>query len=184
MNDIGMNDHRTDDYGALTASDTVRIERLLPGPIERVWTFLTDSEKRARWLAAGDMELRVGGKVEHVFNNTALTGHDGVPPAKYAKHNCATMQGRITACEPPRLLSYTWGEESDVRFDLTPRGDKVLLVVTHRRLAPREMILSVAAGWHTHLDILRDRLADRTPEGFWAKHTRLEAEYDKRLPAR
>jgi uncharacterized protein YndB with AHSA1/START domain len=40
------------DYGVLTAPDTLRIERLLPGPIERVWQYLTDSDKRATWLAA------------------------------------------------------------------------------------------------------------------------------------
>ena len=28
------------DYGVLTAPDTLRIERLLPGPIERVWQYL------------------------------------------------------------------------------------------------------------------------------------------------
>ena len=41
------------DYGVLTAPDTLRIERLLPGPIERVWQYLTDSDKRATWLAVG-----------------------------------------------------------------------------------------------------------------------------------
>jgi hypothetical protein len=34
------------DYGVVTAPDTVHLERLLPGPIERVWSYLTDSEKR------------------------------------------------------------------------------------------------------------------------------------------
>ena len=36
------------DYGTKTAPDTLRIERTLPGPIERVWTYLTDPAKRAR----------------------------------------------------------------------------------------------------------------------------------------
>jgi uncharacterized protein YndB with AHSA1/START domain len=40
---------------------TVRIERLLPGPVERVWAYLTESTKRATWLAAGEFDLRVGG---------------------------------------------------------------------------------------------------------------------------
>jgi uncharacterized protein YndB with AHSA1/START domain len=48
----------------LLASDTVRFERTLPGPIERVRAFLTVSDKRAQWLAAGEMELRIGGSVE------------------------------------------------------------------------------------------------------------------------
>lgn len=56
------------------------------------------------------------------------------------------------------------------------------LVLTHRRLANREDMLGVAAGWHTQLDILRDRLSGRTPPGFWATYARLEAEYDKLIP--
>jgi len=30
----------------------------LPGPIERVWEYLTDPDKRARWFAGGPMEPR------------------------------------------------------------------------------------------------------------------------------
>lgn len=47
-------------YGRLTAPDTLQIERLLPGPIERVWSYLTESEKRRKWLASGDMPLTRG----------------------------------------------------------------------------------------------------------------------------
>ena len=46
-----------DEYGVKTAPDTLRIERTLPGPIERVWTYLTDPAKRATWFARGPMEL-------------------------------------------------------------------------------------------------------------------------------
>lgn len=174
-------------YGLATAPDTVRIERLLPGPIERVWRYLTDSDKRGRWLAEGRMELRVGGWVEHVFHNNELTENDDPPPAKYADiADEARMDGRVTACEPPTLLSYTWSESSgsasEVTFELSAKKDDVVLVLTHRRLANREEMLGVAAGWHTHLDILADRLAGRTPPGFWATHTRLEHEYDRLIP--
>lgn len=36
------------DYGTHSEPNTLRLERVLPGPIERVWEYLTDSEKRAR----------------------------------------------------------------------------------------------------------------------------------------
>ena len=49
--------------GEILDAGTIRFERLLPGPIERVWAFLTESEKRKLWLAAGDFELRPGGKL-------------------------------------------------------------------------------------------------------------------------
>lgn len=175
------------DYGLVTAPDTVRLERLLPGPIERVWHYLVDSEARATWLAAGPMDLRPDGRVELVFRNSELTGHDGTPPEKYACHaGDSPMSGRITACESPHLLAYTWGEgdgtASEVRFELRAQGEDVHLVVTHRRLADRDAMISVSGGWHTHLGILADRLAGRTPAGFWDTHTRLEAEYEQRIP--
>lgn len=176
------------DYATVTAPDTVRLERLLPGPIERVWEFLTDSGLRRAWLAEGPIELRVGGRVEHEFRNSELTPGDEPPPPKYAsagqEHH---MHGQVLACDPPKLLSYTWsegnGQYSEVCFELETRGDSVRMVITHSRLANRESMLSVAAGWHTHLGILDNRLNGRTPAGFWATHTRLEAEYEHRIPA-
>mgnify|MGYP006170052107 CR=1 FL=1 len=33
-----------DDYGVLIAPDTVRIERLLPGSIDRVWGWITEED--------------------------------------------------------------------------------------------------------------------------------------------
>lgn len=173
------------DYGVLTAPDTVRIERLLSGPIERVWHYLTDPQLRAQWFAGGEMQPHAGGHVELVFNNSRLTENDDPAPPKYAKH-AGTMcsLGTITDYDPPHLLAFLWGEGEDashVRFELERRGDQVHLQVTHSRLSSQDMILSVSGGWHTHLDILGDRLAGRTPEGFWRKQTRLEAEYTKRL---
>ena len=41
-----------DAYGALIDPATLKIQRLLPGPIERVWAYLTQSELRGQWLAA------------------------------------------------------------------------------------------------------------------------------------
>ena len=48
-------------YVERTDTATVRLERLLPGPIERVWAFITESDLRRQWLAAGEFELTVGG---------------------------------------------------------------------------------------------------------------------------
>jgi len=62
-------------YGTFTEPGTIRFERLLPGPIERVWSYLTESKKRGKWLATGEMELRVGGNVELIFNHADLSPH-------------------------------------------------------------------------------------------------------------
>jgi hypothetical protein len=53
-----------------------------------------------------------------------------------------------------------------VSFELTARADKVHLVVIHRLLPSRDDMVSVAGGWHAHLDILADRLNGRAPGAF------------------
>ncbi|MBF9234968.1 SRPBCC family protein [Microvirga alba] len=174
------------DYGTVTEPGTIRFERVLPGPIERVWAYLTDSDKRGKWLASGPMELRVGGPVALRFHNTDLSPTPEVVPDKYKKfEDEVNLTGRVTRCEPPRLLSHSWGgeteEASEVTFELTPRGDQVLLVLTHRRLGDRGAMLNVAGGWHTHLGILADCLNGKVPQPFWATFATMEGEYDKRL---
>lgn len=57
------------DYGMIIEPGTLRIQRLLPGPIERVWAYLTESDKRATWLAAGAMKLENGAPLELEFRN-------------------------------------------------------------------------------------------------------------------
>ncbi len=170
-------------YGKFTEPGTIRFERLLPGPIERVWAYLTESDKKAEWLASGDIEPRVGGKVELNFNHKNLSEEDDPIPEKY-KHmeNGTEFTGRVTQYDPPRLLSYTWGEEageeSEVTFELKPQDKKILLVLTHRRLGDdHDILISVSAGWHTHLGILTERLNGREPQGFWKIHNRMEKVY-------
>jgi uncharacterized protein YndB with AHSA1/START domain len=174
------------EFGVVTEPGTVRLERLLPGPVERVWSYLTDSQKRGKWLASGAMEPRVGGRLELRFEHATLSDVSEQVPDQYKGKEVSHFTGRITQWDPPRLLAYSWGEgrfaESEVSFELTPRGKDVFMVVTHRRLADRAEMLSVAAGWHAHIGILIDHLNGRSPPGFWAVHTRLEAEYDRRLP--
>jgi uncharacterized protein YndB with AHSA1/START domain len=176
----------TSEYGAVTEPGTLRLERALPGPIERVWAYLTESEKRGKWLAAGQMELRVGGRVELHWRPETLSA-EKTPPDKYKQPECGdTMHGIITRYDPPHVLSYTWGEKpeiSEVTFELSPRGEDVLFVITHRRLGDRKRIVSVASGWHTHVGILVDHLYSREPQPFWSTITRLEDEYDQRIAA-
>lgn len=166
-------------YGSVPAPGTFRIERLLPGPIERVWEFLTDPAKRQQWFAGGPTELRATGRVALEFRFSELTS-ESTPPGRDA---ACDVRGHVTRCEPPCVLSFTWGEGSDaseVTFELTPRGHDVLLVVTHRRLDPRQMI-AVASGWHTHLDMLTDTLLARRPRPFWSTKARMETDYGERF---
>ena len=172
------------EFGEQIGEDAVRFERVLPGPIERVWAFLTESDKRAQWLAGGDAELSVGGRIELVFQNSSLSELPDVPPPeKYADlPDIMRFDGVVTQCQPPNLLSHTWvdGEEaSEVTYELEDLGKQVRLVLTHRRLKDRDSMLGVFGGWHTHLDILEDVLSSRAPQPFWERHTLWEREYEK-----
>jgi uncharacterized protein YndB with AHSA1/START domain len=177
-----MNDRATvDDYGALSEPATLTIQRFLPGPIERVWTYLTESDLRRKWLASGSMEMKVGAPFELVWRNSELTDPPGKRPDGFGEEH--RMESRITELDPPRKLAFTWGKGGgDVSFALEPRGERVLLTVVHRRLDERGMKLGVSAGWHAHLDMLAARLTGEQPEPFWDRWTRLKAEYDGRIP--
>lgn len=168
------------DYGVVAAPETVRIQRLLPGPVERIWSYLTEGEMRRQWLAAGDMALQVGAPFELVWRNDELTDPPGRRPEGFAEEQ--RMQSRITELDPPRRLAFAWGE-GDVSFDLEPKGDHVLLTVIHRGIFDRANMLMIGAGWHMHLDTLVARAKGETPESFWDGWSRLRAEYDRRIPA-
>ncbi|WP_284455114.1 SRPBCC family protein [Alloalcanivorax xenomutans] len=170
-----------DDYAKLTKPDTLTLERLLPGPVERIWAFLTESEKRARWLAAGPMGLFAGGAVTLEFHHNELSEPGDTAPEYHADAEGAVLKGTVTRCEAPHFLAFTWGEGgSEVTFELTPEDNQVRLRVTHQRLSDTEKT-SVATGWHTHLAILVAELNETTPPSFWALHTELEACYRKQL---
>ena len=174
------------EYGELLDETTVRFERLLPGPSERVWSSLTESETRASWLCGGDTERTVGGCVDMHFHNASLSNATDVErPEKYKDMpEKMSFSGKVTRYEPPHVLAHTWefeNEASEVCYELREQGDMVHLVLTHRKLETSETVLSVCGGWHTHLDILVDVLADREPRPFWKTHTALEAQYEERL---
>ena len=177
-----MNDRKTNSsYGKLTEQDTLTIERMLPGPVERVWAYLTDSDLRRQWLAAGEMEMKVGAPFELVWRNDELSSPPAERPAGFSEEH--RMNSRITEVDPLRRLSFTWNGSGDVTFELEPKGSEVKLTVTHRRLPDRSMLLKVAAGWHMHLDVLVARASGDSPSPFWPGWQRLHEEYGRRIAA-
>ena len=169
---------RDSDYATLLSPDTVRLERLLPGPIERVWAHLTDSTLRRQWLAAGDMPTHAGGSFELVWRNDELTDPPGRKPDGFGEEH--RMSSTLTVFEPPHRLAFTWGD-GDVTFTLEPQAGQVLLTIVHRGISDHRNVLMIGPGWHAHADILAARLADDTPQPFWDHWSRLRAEYGRRL---
>ena len=168
-------------YAEFSEPATLTLHRLLPGPIERIWAYLTESDLRRRWLAAGEMELKAGAPFEFVWRNDELSDPPGRRPEGFAEE--MRMPSRVTEVDPPRHIAFTWSDSGDVSIDLEPRGDRVLLTLVHRRIPERSALLSIGAGWHAHLDILAARAEGREPEPFWDGWARLRGEYDGRIPA-
>lgn len=166
------------DYATLLSPDTVRLERLLPGPIERVWAHLTDSDLRRRWLASGDMPTHAGGNFELVWRNDELTDPPGRKPEGFGEEH--RMASTVTVFDPPHRLAFTWGG-GDVTFTLEPRAERVLLTIVHRGISDHRNVLMIGPGWHAHADVLAARLADETPAPFWDHWTQLRDVYAQRL---
>jgi uncharacterized protein YndB with AHSA1/START domain len=179
------------EQGKLLDKTTIQFERLLPGPIERVWSYLTDGKKRAAWFSGGATELKPGGKVEFHFDHRKLTSPDDDKPSKKHEPYSGEMrfEGRVIRAEPPTLLIWEWpsegegGAKSVVTFALEPRGDRVLLTLTEAKLKTRETVIGNAAGWHTHLDYLEAILGGTKRPRFWASIARREADYEKLFSA-
>jgi uncharacterized protein YndB with AHSA1/START domain len=120
----------------------LRFERHLLHPVEKVWTALTSPAQLAQWLAPGEIELTLGGRV-----SLAFTDGDGV------------IDGRVTAIAPPRLLEFSWTDKGDdfgfVRWELTADDGGTRLVLAHTvPESARGFGLPMLAGWHSLLDQL------------------------------
>nr|WP_294851486.1 SRPBCC family protein [uncultured Sphingomonas sp.] len=169
-------------YSTLIEPDTLRIQRLLPGPIARVFAYLTDSDLRRKWLAAGEMTQQVGAPFTLTWRNDELSGGaDGRPEGFPEEHS---MDSKILEIDAPRRLAFAWGENGKVTMALEEQGSDVLLTLTHERLpADRGTRLNISAGWHAHLDVLAAAATGTEPAPFWSHWASLKQEYGARLPA-
>mgnify|MGYP003600874238 CR=1 FL=1 len=169
------------DYAAVTAPGSVRIQRLLPGPIERIWGYLTEGDLLRQRLAAHDMAPQAGSTFELVWRNDELTDPPGNKPEGFGGEH--RMQSRILEFDPPRRLAFTWNDSGRVAFDLESMGDKVMLTIDHEGISDRGNMLMIGAGWHMHVNVLEARVGGRESEPFWDGWLRLRGEYDRRIPA-
>jgi uncharacterized protein YndB with AHSA1/START domain len=172
--------HHEDHYGKVTAPRTLQMQRHLPGPIERVWDYLTKSDLRRQWLASGEMEMKAGTPVELVWHHDQTTTPPGKRPEGVNEES--RLPSRITVCEPPTKLGFMFWSDSEVLFELKPAGNRVLLTLTHTKLPSRSMMVGVSTGWHSHLDVLAKRLAGEKAENFWDHYRVYKDAYEARIP--
>jgi uncharacterized protein YndB with AHSA1/START domain len=167
--------------GTFSEGSTLTIQRLLPGPVSKVWSYLTDSELRAQWLASGAMQSQSGTTFQLVWCNDRLSTSPSERPDGFPEESRATCE--LTEIDPPHKLRFTWPNVGDVTMLLEPAGDEVLLTLVHSGLGDRTMKVMVGAGWHTHLDILVARASGAKPPSFWSTWVSLRSEYDQRIAA-
>ena len=144
------------------SASAVRVERLLPAPIDEVYAAWTDPELMTQWLApTGYAEVEADVRVGGWFRVTMIDGDFRL-----------VHTGEYLLVEPPRRLSFTWRspytgpDASQVDVILTARGSATLLVLLHDRL-PDETRSSHESGWTTILERLTALLEHRiaaTPE--------------------
>ncbi len=174
-----------DNFGKRIDSHTVRFERLLPGPVEKIWAYLTDSQKRGEWFASGPLPSKVGETFQLRFKHSDLSPNKAPPPERFKDMDANGFVGteRLLALEPMRRLVYTFGEEnpppSEVEFALTPEGDKVRLTLTHRKILDRAYAVNISGGWHSHLAILQYKAEGKVPPAFWDVWRETENAYEK-----
>jgi len=131
------------------ATESLRVERLVAAPVERVFDYWTKAELLAKWLAPGamncidsDTDLQPGG----VWFVT-MRGPDG---------RTVTARGIYLDIEPPRRLTFTWGSddngcapgmetEVEILLSTVPGGTR--LVLTHTKFASIEQRDRHQTGW-------------------------------------
>jgi uncharacterized protein YndB with AHSA1/START domain len=128
----------------------VRLERRLTDPPELVWAALTEREQLRTWFPCDVIVDRwePGAEISFVFPAEAID---------------MTLSGEVIEVDQPRLLVFTWGEET-LRFELSPDAAGTLLALTDE--LPPSAAARNAAGWESCLD----RLAGiESPSETWSQ---------------
>ncbi len=169
-------------FGQVQAPDTFVLQRTLKAPIERVWAYFVDGEKRARWFTGGDTLRADAQDFTFLFAHFNITNEK--PPARWAQMETGEfpMTGRVLAFDPPRLLAITWGDGdehvSEVRFEFAAQGDATLLTLTHTKIDTKAHTLDFAGGWTAHLQTLAALLEGEPTNRFWADVVAAHAHYE------
>jgi uncharacterized protein YndB with AHSA1/START domain len=156
----------TSPTGALSTTDGRRrlvFRRVLPDPVDAVWSAVTESERLGLWFGTYTGTGRVGETVKLVM--TAAEDAGG-PPSSVA----------ILECVPPERLVVEVADAGAsepwrMSVTLSPEGDGTVLVFD--QLVPAGMRpADVGPGWHWYLDRLAASLGD-APMPAWGAYADL-----------
>jgi uncharacterized protein YndB with AHSA1/START domain len=152
--------------GQLKRVAMVQFERILPGPIERVWSFLTDTKQLPGWFGEGTIEPRPGGAVSLMGDHVRGIVTQWQPPRRLAHSSNVLKPGETESHYP----------ESYLTIELEPRGNEVALTLTHLPVLDR-FEKQNAMGWRTFLDMLGAALRGEPAEPRQAYMQRNAARY-------
>lgn len=164
-----------EDYGTQLEDGSMRFVRDLPGPIERVWEYLVDPDKRALWFCGGTMADDPGSAFTLAFRNADLNHESG-------GDNCAAddkpidIEAVLVEIDTPRLLIFRW-TDVETRFELEEQGDRVQLVLIQPPPDDLAERVGMAAGWHSHIGLLVDILAGEPPRSLSPEYDAAEPHY-------
>lgn len=154
-----------------TASDTIRLERMLDAPIEKVWRYLTEADLRSQWFMGGS-DAQADSEFELLVDHDKLSEDEVSYPEGYAAFKGSVWTEKVIRFEPPRLLETTFqsGKNGKVTYELFSEGDRTRLVLTHSGFQSPVGAQDFGSGWTSHLAVLQERLAGRRVKDFWALH--------------
>lgn len=158
------------------APDTIRLERLLDAPAERVWDYLTKAELRRTWFMGGD-DAPQSGTFVLLVDHDNLSDRPVPYPDSYAASKGARMTETVLRFDPPHVLETTFGsgQKGIVTYELTPEGESTRLTITHRGITSPTGVQDFGGGWNSHMAVLQQRLAGHGIDDFWALHQRSRA---------
>jgi uncharacterized protein YndB with AHSA1/START domain len=164
------------------APDTIRLERTLDAPVEKVWRYLTEAELRSQWFMGGTDATGVG-EFELLVDHDRLSDEVVPYPESYASFKGSTWAEKVLRFEPPRLLVTTFqsGKNGTVTYELFSEGERTRLVLTHSGITSGTGAQDFGSGWNSHLTVLQERLAGRSVSNFWALHAQSKEAVAKAL---
>lgn len=132
-------------HGTVSHDDglTLTLTRDVAIPVEELWSWITDSDRTARWYGPWSGEGRVGATIQ-----VTMASEEGSP----------TMRMRITECSRPHRLGlasdapppFAW----PLALECAARDGGSSITLRHTQI-PAEMSLGdIGPGWEFYLDHL------------------------------
>lgn len=171
-----MSEEQISKMGNLTSeggSAVLRFERQLPNSSEEVWRAITDPDEIVEWyVTKAIIDGKKDGSIEF-----------------WSGPNQIHITGKILAWEPPHVFEHEWkvsprpefpsGENSIVRWEITPQENGCTLKMTHRNIT-RRVNLGALAGLHTSLDRLEAYLSGGPLPDFYERFRELQVVYARK----